>query len=91
MKIRITGPNGEISLLPLVGTWEVRENPSGYGCLYSKSFGSRHYFAADGTYDGWEMEVSGVQVEGEEELGKFVTGFAQAIENDREIIPKDEQ
>lgn len=88
MKIRIIQADGITQeLLTLVGTWEIKTNSdSDYGCLYNKELGVKHFFAADGTYDGYEFEVE-ASFQAAEDATNFIKGFHSAIEADREIVP----
>ena len=45
------------------------------------STGMRHYFTAEGIYDGWEMDVSGMGFQSWEEA----KAFAEKVDSERDI------
>lgn len=84
MKIKVQRSDSSIETLNLIGNVTVREgSPGGMSTISLTDIGCTHFFLNDGTYDGWEMDVSGAGMAIED-----VQGFVEAVEADREIEPR---
>jgi hypothetical protein len=85
MKIRVVGKRG-IEAITLTEPLTINRSPDGMNSIRTAT-GMDHFFACDGTYDGWGMAVS-IPVEGIPEDGsipKEAQSFIDAIEREREV------